>query len=128
MGELLTHLDLTPDMIVSSTARRTRETVEAVVPQLAPGGEVVYDEALYLADPATIIDVIWRHGAGRNVRLMIVGHNPGAERLVYKLTGEDETLPTAALACIDLPIETWTDLRVDTAGRLRGLWRPKELR
>ena len=77
MGELLTRLDLTPDMIVSSTARRTRETVEAVVPQLAPGGEVVYDEALYLADPRTIIDVIRHHGAGRNVRLMIVGHNPG---------------------------------------------------
>ena len=32
-----------------------------------------------------------------------------------------------ALAQIELPIDAWEDLRLETSGRLVGLWRPKEL-
>ena len=59
--------------------------------------------------------------------VMIVGHNPGLEELVARLTGEPETLPTAALAQIALPIDRWSDLNTSTSGTLVGLWRPKEL-
>ena len=36
---------------------------------------------------------------------MVVGHNPGMEALVTHLTGRMETMPTAALAHVALPIE-----------------------
>ena len=58
---------------------------------------------------------------------MIVGHNPGLEELVTQLTGEQQDLPTAALAQIGLPIDRWRDLKMSTRGRLLDLWRPKEL-
>jgi phosphohistidine phosphatase len=58
---------------------------------------------------------------------MIVGHNPGLEELVAQLTGEQQDLPTAALAQIALPIDQWRDLKPSTRGRLVGQWRPKEL-
>jgi phosphohistidine phosphatase len=60
-------------------------------------------------------------------RVMIVGHNPGQESLVRELTGRDERFPTAALARIDLPIETWKELDLSVRGTLVHLWRPKEL-
>ncbi len=60
-------------------------------------------------------------------RVMVVGHNPGLEDLVARLTGEEELLPTAGLARISLPIENWKELRLSTKGRLVGVWRPKEL-
>ena len=60
-------------------------------------------------------------------RVMIVGHNPGQENLIGELTGRDERFPTAALARIDLPIDTWQDLTLSVGGELVHLWRPKEL-
>src|SRR5688572_28494879 len=59
--------------------------------------------------------------------VMIVGHNPGLEELVTLLTGEQEHLPTAALAQIALPIERWSALDTTIRGTLIGVWRPKEL-
>jgi phosphohistidine phosphatase len=58
---------------------------------------------------------------------MIVGHNPGLEDLVAKLTGEEHDMPTAALAQIALPIDRWRDLKLSTRGTLLALWRPTEL-
>jgi phosphohistidine phosphatase len=60
-------------------------------------------------------------------RVMIVGHNPGQESLIRELTGRDERFPTAALARIDLPIETWKELALSIRGELVCLWRPREL-
>ena len=60
-------------------------------------------------------------------RLMLVGHNPGIEELVSALTGRDEYMPTAALACFGLAIDRWRDLTDETTAELLYLWRPKEL-
>jgi len=59
--------------------------------------------------------------------VMIVGHNPGLEKLVEQLTGERQDLPTATLAQIRLPIDQWRDLKLSTRRTLVGLWRPEEL-
>ena len=58
---------------------------------------------------------------------MIVGHNPGLEELVAKLTGAPEDVPTAALAQIELPIEQWSNLTTSTRGILVEMWRPRDL-
>ena len=58
---------------------------------------------------------------------MIVAHNPGQEDLVRQLAGGEGPFPTAALAHIELPIETWEELELTTQGKLVHLWRPKEL-
>ena len=59
-------------------------------------------------------------------RVLVVGHNPGLEELVARLTGNDEHLPTATLAQISLPIDQWRDLLLLTEGQLVSLWRPEE--
>jgi phosphohistidine phosphatase len=79
-----------------------------------------------LASPSDILSVL------RSVRenansVMIVGHNPGLEKLVEQLNGEWVDLPTAALAHIVLTIDQWRDLDLSTRGTLTGHWRPKEL-
>ncbi|MEK6234299.1 MAG: hypothetical protein N2C14_06280, partial [Planctomycetales bacterium] len=59
--------------------------------------------------------------------VLVVGHNPDMEELVCMLTGEQATFPTAALARIDLPIDSWSELVPETDGALIDLWRPREL-
>jgi len=60
--------------------------------------------------------------------VMIVGHNPGFEELLARMTGEQEEMPTGALAQIVLPIDRWGDLDGSIRGTLVALWRPKSVR
>jgi len=126
MGHLLTDLGLVPDTILSSTSQRTQETAELV----AEAGDVLraveYDERLYLATDESIIRILSRVPA-RAQCVMIVGHNPGLESLVRSFTGRREELPTAALAGIELNIESWSELAPSTKGTLKGVWRPRDL-
>ena len=126
VGLLLRRQALTPDLIVSSTAERARATAVQVADGAGCGSPVELDRRLYLAEPEAIVDVV-RNLGGEASRVLVVGHNPGLQELVARLTGRDELLPTAALAQIELPSADWAELRTFSPGRLAGLWRPKEL-
>ncbi len=127
MGELVREHRLTPDVIISSDAVRARLTAEAVAEAARYVGEILLDRLLYAASPADILAVLRTVQDTKARTVMIVGHNPGLEELVAQLTGEQEDLPTAALAQIVLPIDQWRDLNVSPRGTLVHLWRPKEL-
>ena len=126
MGKLVAERGLRPDLIISSTARRARLTADEVAKHAGYAGTVQLERRLYLASPTEIIDVV-REAAGTTRRVMVVGHNPGLEDLVARLTAPGEALPTAALAEIRLSIRVWRDLTLSSTGRLAGLWRPREL-
>ena len=126
MGTLLHEHKLTPQVIVSSTAKRARRTADAVAERCAFDGVVQLERRFYLADPGTILKVL-RELGGTATPVLVVAHNPGMEELVARLTGRAETLPTATLAQIELPIDSWGALRSSTRGRLVNLWRPREL-
>ena len=127
MGELVRDVGLMPDLVVSSDAVRARLTAEAMAAAAGYPGTIQLEPRLYHANAAEIIDVLAGDLDGDEGTVMIVGHNPGLEELVTRLTGAREDMPTGALAQIALPIERWSDLSPTTPGALEGLWRPKEI-
>lgn len=126
MGKLLRQRDLVPDRIISSSAKRAAKTAELVAAAASYDADIRFTEKLYLAEPEAYI-VLARQVEESCGTLMLVGHNPGIEELVAWLTGQGEPMPTAALACIELPIDNWGDLKAERHYKLAGLWRPKEL-
>jgi phosphohistidine phosphatase len=126
MGRLLQEHGLVPDLIVSSTAKRARNTAKKVAQHSGYEGEVQQTETLYLAPAAQYVEVLRRLPEAYQTVAM-VGHNPGLEELVELLTGQTERLPTAALAQVTLDIAAWNELTPATRGQLVHLWRPKEL-
>lgn len=126
MGRLLRELDLVPDLILTSSARRARDTAEAVADQSGFEGNIKVEEALYAAPPETYLEALAAADDSYE-RLLIIGHNPGLEELIDVLTDEREALPTAAIAQVALPIQSWQELTDETPGKLVKLWRPKEL-
>ena len=126
IGRLLRMKRLLPSVMLSSSANRARRTAEEVAEWSGFAGTVQLEPRLYLADPATIVDVV-RHSGADARRLMVVGHNPGLEQLVAQLTGVTEPLPTATLVQIQLPIERWQDLRLSTGGQLVNAWQARTL-
>jgi phosphohistidine phosphatase len=127
MGELARERNLLCDRVLCSTATRAKETLELFVDGAKLEAPVVFLDELYLAEPKAIVQAIRSHGSSAE-RVMIVGHNPGLEGLVADLTEERTDLPTAAYVEITLPIDDWADLDLDTTGRLRSTFRPKDER
>ena len=126
MGQLVRKKRLTVDRIISSDAVRARLTAQAMANAIGYRGEILLDPRLYHASAADILTVLRSVLEHTVATAMIVGHNPGLEELVAQLTGEPESLPTAALAQMTLPIDRWHDLTSSTRGTLVGVWRPKE--
>ncbi|MCC5885812.1 MAG: histidine phosphatase family protein [Gammaproteobacteria bacterium] len=90
-----------PDRVLCSPARRTRDTLAFLIPDLVDPRVVEYDDSLYLADAATWL--AWILAAPSQCKvLMLVGHNPGLTDLVNRLKpdGEPEldNLPTLGAA------------------------------
>jgi phosphohistidine phosphatase len=123
VGELIS--DRLPELVLSSTSERTRETVARFTKAAAYFGPIEYLEELYLAEPSTIVEVVAARG-GDAERVLVVGHNPGLEDLVSRLSGEQVTLPTAALAECTLDIERWADLGLGAHAELIGLAYPRD--
>lgn len=121
MGEEIRCLGLRFDLVLASPARRAVETVEEVG-QLDPR----FDHRIYEATADQLLDIV--RSADDDVEsLLLVGHNPGFERLAARFTGNQiDDLPTAAVVELELPIEQWREAGGE-AGRLVRFIRPKEL-
>lgn len=113
------HIDaaFSPDIIVCSTAQRTRQTLAA----LETSAPISFDEALYHAMPATISALARKYG-GDHKTLLMVGHNPGLEMLAAAagkteavLTAKmSEKFPTCAVACLKF-YGSWRDFNTAKA-------------
>ena len=111
-----------PDVVLSSTATRARQTAEAIVTALAAAGAPLAlddNDRLYNASVETLLDAL--AGCDPDARrILIVGHNPGLAELVECLTGpvarrsDGRLLATASLAHL-LPHAGWQELGPRTA-------------
>ena len=124
MGDVMQRNGFVPDVILSSSAARARETAMLVKAEAASNAEIEYEDRIYEASPQTLLQV---SSAIDNVHesAMIVGHNPGIEGFIRFLTGKLESMPTAALAVVDLDISKWEQIDAES-GRLRKIFRPKD--
>ncbi|MCK4726403.1 MAG: histidine phosphatase family protein [Anaerolineales bacterium] len=126
MGELMREHDMVPDLIISSTAKRARQTADFVADTSGYQAEIQFERSFYAAEPEALIDIL-QQVADNNECVMVVGHNPDLEELLEMLTGDWERMPTAALALIELAINEWARISLEVPGKLVDIWRPREL-
>jgi phosphohistidine phosphatase len=128
MGRWLRDEGLAPDLVVCSTAERTRQTWDLVSDQLGWAGQepgmLRYDPRLYEASPGDLLTVV-QETPDEVTILALVGHNPGSAELVLALAGQRElSFPTSALAVIGLGTG-WAGV-APGSGTLSVLWTPKD--
>ena len=126
MGEFLREQGLIPDRILTSSAKRARKTASKVAKTCGYTGKVKKVDAFYDSVAGVYYETL-QALPDKYQRVMVVGHNPTMEQLVRSLTGEFRQMPTAALAHVELPIQCWEALNVNTEGTLVNLWTPKTL-
>lgn len=125
MGRLIKEKGLLPDIILSSTALRARDTVQIVAENCGYDGEIRFIPDLYRADSEDFLGIL-QSLEDRYNTVMLVGHNPDLEMLLSMLTDEDEALSTAALAQVEIPIRSWKELDPEKRGKLINLLAPHE--
>jgi len=127
MGRLLSTEDLVPDLILSSTAVRARETAEVVAKGSSYTGSIELLESLYLATARRVLEEARIHAPESVDRLLLVGHNPGMEDLVEILSGRRAAFPTGALAVFEIGTDRWKALEIGVETKLVKVYRPKEI-
>jgi len=134
MGRYLRQIEQPIDLVLSSTARRARDTWALAATQIDGLIPTRTDAGIYLKGSDGLVDRIQEIEAGVS-NLLVVGHNPDLEELCQLLSADgDKALrgeaarkfPTGAIAIIDLEIDDWVDLPGST-GKLVDFQTPKNL-
>jgi len=121
-GRWLAEKGLIPDCVLCSPARRTRETLEAVL------GVIGYveqrlEDAMYEATSGTLAALA--DGHCETERLLLIGHNPGLEQLAALMhsgqSGDHRGMPPGGIAVLTLPVDATIEPGVAT---LSAFWWP----
>jgi phosphohistidine phosphatase len=127
----LRRLGYQAELILCSSAARTRETLELVRPAV-PTSEVIIEDELYAASSDELLARV-RLVPDAVGSVMLIGHNPGLEQLALALASAGDELerlsakfPTAALATLAVA-NSWSRLAPGEAA-LDAYVVPKQLR
>lgn len=135
MADHLAQLGLRPDLILCSTALRTRQTLAPIVAMLTvPAPLINLSKDLYLASEDVLLTQL-QAVSDDATTVLLIGHNDGIWRFATALTddGPPEELAalrdkfsTGALATLSLRDEPWRTLDFGAA-RLVSFVRPRDL-
>ena len=127
--------DVKWDKVIASPAVRVAETIELAAKAAGRPIAVNWDRRIYLASSATLLDLL-REQKDDPGSVLMVGHNPGLEDVIFDLVPDDGSsplrdvvevkFPTASFAVLELDIECWKQLK-DRCGKLVYLTRPRDL-
>jgi phosphohistidine phosphatase len=124
-----------PDLILCSTATRTRQTLAPLVAQWPPPAPpIALEKQLYLASEDVLLDHL-RTASDEFSTVLLIGHNDGIWRLAEALAGSGNAealaslrakFPTGSLAKLRVPDRPWAELEPHT-GHLTAFVRPRDL-
>ena len=109
VGAWMAERDLLPDLVISSPAKRAKQTTERCAEAADYQGEIRFDQTLYCNGEEAYLAALEQLDDTIQA-VILVGHNPDISIAVETLSGEYSRMPTAALARIDLPIARWSML------------------
>ncbi len=112
---LLSQCGFAPTSILSSDAKRTRQTTQCIVDNLNVSAPIVYNPMLY--DSYTtqeFIDCIASSAVGQN--LLVVAHNPDITYKASNLSAQPlpAAFPTAGILILDFNVVSWSDISART--------------
>lgn len=134
MGHEMKHRGMHFDLVLASTAARVRETIDGVQEKYDFDAPIEFEQRIYLATEEDLLELV--RGLSDKARsALLIGHNPGLERLAVELTRDDDKgfrqrvagkFPTAGLAVVELPAQRWHEVQPGS-GKIVELIFPKEL-
>jgi phosphohistidine phosphatase len=126
IGQEMYGLNLDIDFVLSSPAKRAKQTAILAKESGGISCEIQYEDGIYEASVMKLMHIVSEINYKFD-SVLLVGHNPGFEELIRVLTGKIQVMPTATLAKINLDIESWSKIAAN-CGTLDFAITPKELK
>lgn len=112
VGKHLAAAIAAPDLVLSSSAARTRETLDLVLAGFTPRPRSAVEEELYLASGEKLLERLSRL-AEEDAEVLLIGHNPGLHELAVTLAQPDAR-QARAMAAGKFPTAARVSLRIAT--------------
>ena len=131
MRQYVDEAGIRPDLVLCSSALRTRQTLALLLHAFERDLKIRIESSLYAFDAGSLLERLRAVPDGVN-SAMLIGHNPAIQELAVRLAPRGELLdklvqkyPTAALAELELPVDSWHEAG-ETAELIRFVV-PREL-
>ena len=114
MGHLLKKLNIKPDVIISSTAKRTRQTAKRIADEVDyDTDDIKWEEKLYHCIPSVFEEVIYSIG-DKIKTACIIAHNPGITDFVNQLSPDFsiDNMPTCGMVGVELNTDHWSNFSI----------------
>jgi len=125
VGGFLKKEKIIPDLVLSSSAIRARQTTDIVLGAAKLSTDLRFDERLYEAGAQRLLEVVRQIEKSKKT-VLLVGHNPGFEEFLELLTGAVETMSTGTLSKVVLKASDWAGVK-NKDGTLEWILKPKQL-
>ena len=134
MGQYMKDSGLVPDLVLCSSAARTRQTLDLTLGAMRATPETRFEDRLYSDGPETVVELL-KTAPDNRASVMVVGHNPAIAECALLLavpgaaglrTAISSKFPTAGLAVLDFPVDEWAGVEAGTA-ELKSFVKPRAL-
>lgn len=111
MGRRLVARGVRPTLIITSSAKRARQTGKLLAKEIGYPIEFLQSEkALYLSSPATILETIGIQDDTFN-DLVVCAHNPGITEFANELSGRSiDNIPTCGMVIVEADTDRWREI------------------
>jgi phosphohistidine phosphatase len=118
MGEVLKKLAVMPDIILSSSAKRTTMTALIVAEKIGYDKEIVFEDELYLASDSEIYNQIKRVDDDKD-SVFIIAHNPGVTNFINRFSDDYiSNLPTCGIFAMEFDVDSFKDIKPRSGKKL----------
>lgn len=123
VGQYLKEQSINPDLVLCSSAKRTRETIALVIEAAGINPPVNYLKELYYNSTDAIYQILGEVDDQVD-SVIIVSHNPSIHQCAVSLVKEGDTdlimkmngkFSPASFASFSLPIDSWDEIRPGSA-------------
>lgn len=132
MGKFMADHGYIPELILCSTAKRTRQTLNAILPHFGDVRNIDLTDRIYSGGAQEYFNLISSQDIEAR-SILLIGHNPSIQGLALALSGSGdqkmmremaEKYPTAGLSVITFEIDSWNKLD-QGAGHLEHFTTPR---
>lgn len=126
MGNILKQLEILPDKVLTSPAKRAKKTAKMICREISyPSAEIRTSRILYEHSIDEVLELIQKTDDDIN-SIMLVGHNPTLTSLNNYLSDiRIDNIPTCGIVFLEFKTDVWKDVGIET-GKLVTFEYPKK--
>jgi len=109
MAHKLNELDIFPDLIISSPAKRATTTATTIANTIGYKKKIEYENKIYESNMITLKNLIKGIDDEYNT-VFIIGHNPGLNMLAEELCGFLKNIATTGVIAINFDCSSWSEI------------------